>query len=93
MRELDWKRATDLESQIKAVDDLMRGPAPGKSQKITAKQVLEPGTKSAAHQEALLFGATEYEHLARDLSDPEDRNARRDLLAEAKRLRNLADGK
>jgi hypothetical protein len=95
MRELDWKRATDLESQIKAVDDLMRGPAPGKSQKITAKQVLEPGTKSAAHREALVFGATEYERLARDLSpsDPDERNIRRDLLAEAKRLRNLADGK
>lgn len=95
MRELDWKRASDLESQIKAVDDLMRGPAPRKSQSITAKQVLEPGTKSAAHREALLFGATEYERLARALSayESDERDARRDLLAEAKRLRDLADGK
>jgi hypothetical protein len=95
MHELDWKPAADLEAQIKAVDDLMRGPAPAKSQNITAKHVLEPGTKSAGHREALLFGATEYERLARDLSasDPDERNTRRDLINEAKRLRNLAEGK
>jgi hypothetical protein len=95
MHELDWQPAPDLESQIKAVDDLMRGPGPGKSRKITAKQILEPGSKSAAHREALLFGATEYERLARDLSasDPDERNIRRDLLAEARRIRAIADGK
>jgi hypothetical protein len=95
MRELEWREAPDLDSQVKAVDDLMRGTSPRKSQKITARQVLEPGTKSAPQRESLLFGAGEYERLARDLSasDPEEREIRRDLLAEAKRLRALADGK
>lgn len=93
MRELEWRKASSLEAEIKAVDDLMRGPAPGKSQKITAKQVLEPGTKSAAHRDALLFGAKEYERLARELTDASERDARRDLLAESQRLRALAEGK
>jgi hypothetical protein len=96
MRELEWRKAPGLDAQIKAVDDLMRGPMLNKSKKaITATQVLEPGTKSAAQREALVFGAGEYERLARDLSatDPEERDIRADLLKEARRLRGLAEGK
>jgi hypothetical protein len=94
MRELEWREAPDLEAQIKAVDDLVRGSTLNNSKKtITATQVLEPGTKSAAQREALLFGASEYERLARDLTDAEEREIRGDLLKEARRLRGLADGK
>ena len=93
--ELHWKKALDLSAEVKAVDDLMIGPALKNSRSIEARQILEPGTKSAAHREALQFGAGEYERLARDLSssDPDERAIRRDLLDEAKRLRTLAEGK
>jgi hypothetical protein len=93
MRELEWQEAPELEAQIKAVDDLMRGVTLKKAQAITVRQVLEPGTKSAAQREALLFGAGEYERLARDLTDAEERDIRADLLKEARRLRALAEGK
>jgi hypothetical protein len=95
MRELNWKEAPDLDAQAKAVDDLLRGTAPNKSPTITVQQVLEPGTKSAAQREALLFGAGEYERLARSLStsDPGEQAMHRSLLAEANRLRSLAEGK
>ncbi len=93
MRELQWQKAPDLDAQIKALDDLFRGPAPNKSKLITVQKVLEPGTKSAAQREALLFGAGEYQRLARDLTDADEREIRSDLLKEARRLRALAEGK
>jgi hypothetical protein len=93
--ELRWREASDLNAQVKAVDDLFRAATPASKKPITMRRVLEPGTKSAAHREALLYGASEYERLARGLSafSANDRESQRDLLEEANRLRSLAEGK
>lgn len=91
--ELQWRKAPDLDSQVRAIEELLRGTSPREAPKVTAKQVLEPGTKSAAHRDALLFGAKEYERLARDLTEPEEQRTRQNLIGEARRLRALADGK
>jgi hypothetical protein len=95
IRELQWKEAPDLSAQAKAVDDLLRGASLKSSRKIAVQQILEPGTKSPAQREALRFGASEYERLARELtsSGPEVRAMQRDLLEEAETLRALAEGK
>jgi hypothetical protein len=94
-RELNWKRAADLNAQVQAVDDLVQGTPTQKSTAITIRQVLEPGAKSPAHKEAILFAAGEYERLARAVSssDPQDTQIRSRLLDSANRMRNLADGK
>ncbi len=94
-RELDWKKARDLNAQVKAVDDLLNGEKIRKTQTIKVRQALEPGAKSAGHRETLEFAASEFERLARGLSaaDAEDRAIRRDLLQEASRLRAIAEAK
>jgi hypothetical protein len=98
-KDLDWKAVADLAGQEKAVDDLIGansrffdkdtgyygngycGPAAGKS--------------FAAHREALLFCANEYDRIAFFVTDAEpDAEATRTRLADkAARLRALADGK
>jgi hypothetical protein len=94
VEELRWKQASDLDAQAKAINDLMHGAKVQKTKSITVRHVLESGTKSPAHKAALMFGASEYERLARDLSaSPAHEAARHELLEEADRLRNLADGK
>jgi hypothetical protein len=95
MRELHWKEAPNLGDQAKAINDLLRGPTRKSSAVIAVQQVLEPGTKSIAHYQALRFAASEYERLSRELtsSSPEERAIQRDLLDEADRVRALADGK
>jgi hypothetical protein len=91
---LQWQEATSLAAQEKAVDDLL-GVSP--LERIDAKSSqqqrrLESGTKSAAHREALLFAAREYERLAgrTDLDDPIV-GAR--LIDKANRLKALAKGR
>ena len=95
VRDLTWKKAPELNDQIKAVDDLMYGAWRRDSGVISVRQVLEPGTTSAAQREALLFGASEYTRLARDLSatNEDDQELRAQLLDKANRLRVLAEGK
>jgi hypothetical protein len=95
VRELHWKEAPDLSAQVKALDDLLRGSTLKSSKRVAVQQILEPGTKSAAQGQALRFGASEYERLARELSSasPEERAIQHALLEEADRLRALADGK
>jgi hypothetical protein len=70
-----WKPAPDLDAQEKALDGLL--PFGG----------LEPGSGSAAHKDALLFGAAEYERLAAGASSPEQRER---LAAKASKLRGRA---
>ena len=93
--ELQWKEAPDLSAQVKAIDDLMNGPRFTSSTRVTVRQVLEPGTKSASHKEVLLFAAGEYERLAADLapSYADERGLHAQLLSSANRLRALAEGK
>ena len=95
VRELQWKEAPDLGSQVKAIDDLLRGPSPQSSRRIDVEKILEPGTKAAAHREVLRFAAGEYERLSRELSSStaEERSMQQGLLAEANRLKDLAEGK
>jgi hypothetical protein len=95
VRDLQWKEAPDLSAQVKAVDDLMNGPRLAESARVSVRQVLEPGTKSASHKEVLLFAAGEYERLAGDLSsaNPDERGQHAQLLNSANRLRALAEAK
>jgi len=89
--ELNWTAAPGMSAQVKAVDDLMNGPPTQKSGAVTARQALEPGTRSPAQKEALLFGAGEYTRLANELSPADP--GRTQILDKANRLRSLADGK
>jgi hypothetical protein len=99
----DWTQASNLDSREKAVDDLL-GVSPLKStsplKAVTgtgahSPPALELGTKSAGQRTALLFAAGEYEWLAQQLSGPneEEQAMRSRLLAKAKRLKALAQGK
>jgi hypothetical protein len=94
---LEWIEAPDLAAQEKAVDDLLGVAILDRASTKSAKQDirLEPGTKSSAHRDALLFAAREYERLAKTLSADDvgapDVNAR--LREKAQRVRALANGK
>jgi hypothetical protein len=93
--ELEWKQATDLIAEVKAIDDLV-GIAPLKStSKATMRHVLHPGRKSSAQREALLFAAGEYERLTKQVAtrDALDEELRTRLREKAERLRTLADAK
>jgi hypothetical protein len=70
-----WHPAPDLEAQETSLDTLL------------PLGLLEPGSKSAAHQDALLYGASEYERLAA-LTRSEDHHAR--LASKARKLRERA---
>jgi hypothetical protein len=71
-----WKRAADLEAQVKTLESLFPFGQ------------LEAGSKSAAHRDALLFGASEYERLA-TIARSQDQQAR--LTGMATRLRERAE--
>jgi hypothetical protein len=73
-----WKSAPDLEVQEKTLDTLL------------PLGRLEPGSKSAAHRDALLFGAAEYERLAAT-AQAEDQRTR--LTSKAGKLRERANEK
>jgi hypothetical protein len=79
-----WEAATGLEAQEAALDNLfgLKGE----------RGRLEPGSASAAHREALLFGASEYDRLASlasaQRSGQGDQGKR--LGEKAERLRSLA---
>src|SRR5207245_10631050 len=62
-REMQWHDAPDLAAQEKAIDDLL-GANPLETGKSLSKEVqrwLEPGSKSTAHRDALLYASREYE--------------------------------
>jgi hypothetical protein len=99
----DWKEATDLEAQEKAIDALLgvsplASTSPLKPLAGTGKRsapALELGTISSGHHKALLFAAGEYEWLAQLITEPdaEEQAIRVRLVNKAKRLHELADGK
>ena len=96
-REMQWQAAPDLAAQEKAIDDLL-GTNPLESGKALSKDLqrrLEPGTKSTAHRDALLFASREYERLARSVAAEEldGSEIRARLVEKARRLKSLADGK
>ena len=90
---LHWHEAAGLAAQEKAVDELL-GVSP--LERIDAKSSLqqrrlESGTKSAAHREALLFAAREYERLAGTMTpDLEEPVTRARLIDKSNRLKALA---
>jgi hypothetical protein len=95
--EVVWNEAADLAAQEQAIDDLLGVSllATKESRSANQQRRLEPGTKSAAHRQALLFGVREYERLAQAVPDDDGdgREIQARLLAKARRLRTLADGK
>jgi hypothetical protein len=94
--ELQWQPATTLAAQEKAVDDLL-GVSPLERvdpKASTQQRRLESGTKSAAHRDALLFAAGEYERISRTVSpDLQEPEARARLIDKANRLRAMAKGR
>jgi hypothetical protein len=66
-RQVEWKMAPDLTSQENALDQLFLFPKGGELRPatfFTTSRQLNPGSASAAHRRALLFGASEYDRLA-----------------------------
>jgi hypothetical protein len=65
-----WKEAPDLASRERAIEALLAPPIGYNMQARVAGHAvlhtgtLAPGSRSRAHREALLFAASEYEHLA-----------------------------
>jgi hypothetical protein len=93
--ELQWQPATTLAAQEKAVDDLLGvSPLERVDPKVsTLQRRLEPGMKSAAHHDALLFAAREYERIARAVSpELQEPVARARLIDKANRLKLMAKG-
>ncbi len=96
--EVHWTKASDLEAQEKAVDDLigvalLEEPGDARPQSQRVKQNLALGTTSASQREAILFCAGECERLARHASrDSVEADSLARLLAKAARLKELADG-
>jgi hypothetical protein len=90
---LIWKPAVNVAGQELALDDLF-GLDDGQRRDSRVRE-LEPGSKSTAHRDALLFGADEYQRLANDLAAKEGSYPalRERLLQKAARLRSLADDK
>jgi hypothetical protein len=76
VQRLAWKAAPDLDAQENALDNLF----PTFS--------LERGSKDAAHRDAMLFGAAEYERLAATASAPEQQER---LARKAQELRDRAN--
>ena len=96
-RQMQWREAVGLAAQEKAVDALL-GVSPLEMNKAlgeTLQRRLEPGTRSTAHRDALLFAAREYERLARTISADELRGdeTRAALIDKSRRVKLLADGK
>jgi hypothetical protein len=94
--EIVWKQALDLAAQEDALDRLYllmedenRATKPMLFWTIGLQ--LSPGSESAEHRRVLLFGASEYERLARRAaSERVIETARRRLQSKAQRLRDLA---
>jgi hypothetical protein len=88
-QDLRWVEAEDEAAREKAIDDLL-GASPLELKAVSAVQQrrLEPGTKSAAQREVLLFAARAYERLAAD--EAGETEARDRLLEKARRLKLLA---
>jgi hypothetical protein len=89
-----WREAPDLEAQERVLDRLypLGSETPEYCFVGFLSRRLNPGSKSEAHREVLLFGASEYERLATSarstLSNPEDLCKR--LAEKAKTLHTLA---
>jgi hypothetical protein len=91
-RRVEWKMAPNLTSQEDALDQLFRFAKGGELRPATFNPIssqLNPGSASAAHRRALLFGASEYDRLAAgELASTDE--ARRRLHDKAEKLRQLA---
>lgn len=95
-REMQWHEALHLAAQERAIDNLL-GANPLETSKSLSNELqrrLEPGSKSTAHRDALLFASREYERIARAVSPDElDGSAfRARLMEKSRRLKSLADG-
>jgi hypothetical protein len=88
-----WKKAPDLAAQEKELDRLMLTTDEASRPAIWLGRTLRPGSASAAHRQALLFGASEYERLAASAqsSHPNPNESSRRLVEKAGTLRALAD--
>lgn len=86
--QVEWKPATDLPAWERVLDQLFGGKRAG-DEREAGRFLRGPvaGSASAAHREALLFGASEYERLARLA---ESTGQREGLAAKAKAMRDLA---
>jgi hypothetical protein len=90
-----WKPALTTAAQEMALDDLFDLGVEAKKAAFLLHRQLEAGAKSAAHREALRFGAAEYAHLAGTVvgQDPTQRALRDRLVEKARRLEQLAEGR
>jgi hypothetical protein len=97
-----WKAAPDLASQERAVDALFSAGtvAAGLTREADPEEllfdalvVLEPGSTSDEHRDALLFGAAEYDRLAASVQgrDSDALNAHTRLYKKAVALRTRAE--
>jgi hypothetical protein len=97
-KDLDWKAVYDLSGQEKAVDDLIGANSRyfDKDRRYSVNDNRAPasGRNSAAHREALLFCAAEYDRIAWFVTPKEsDADGMRSRLEKkSKRLRALVDG-
>ena len=88
-KRVEWKPATSIAAQEKAVDHLFGGGQVGPRRPALRFGCWQAGgSVSAAHREALLFGASEYERLAKFPSSTADE--RKALQDKAKAKRDLA---
>ena len=86
---VEWKPAPELAAREKAVDQLFGGRQGGPRRPAARFGCWQDvGSVSAAHREALLFGASEYERLAKLPSSTADEQAV--LHDKAKVMRDLA---
>lgn len=84
--QLAWIPAAELAAQERALDALF--PLAEGAEFQASKRVVHPGSISAAHREALHFGAAEYERLATSTDSQDDRAG---LRKKAERLRERAE--
>jgi hypothetical protein len=89
-RRVEWKPAVDVAAQEKAVDQLFGGRQDGPRRPAARFGCWQAkGSTSAAHRDAILFGASEYERLA---NLPASTAGEREVLRDkAKALRVVAD--
>jgi hypothetical protein len=83
---VQWRPVNDAAEREQVLDSLFAASGASSYQ-------LQTGGYSEDHQQALLFGAQEYERLMRlvEGDDPLNQQARRRLLEKARRLRDLAN--
>ncbi len=87
---VEWKKLAPTEDEEQVLDRLYLTSDSAKCEDHwpACRRFLEPGSASAAHRAALLFGVAEYERLA---ADPNAAVARPRLLDKAQALRTLAE--